>query len=123
MTITRQADNYKMGLNALGITLHQTSWNKGQITLTQERDTDVFRGEEDEDLFGEGAGGGQGVAIGSQMISKESILGEVSARVASLNTESGQTALNVPGASGETSGGLNMQAEVSIKDIIEDRQE
>ena len=58
MTITRQADKYKMGLNALGITLHQTSWNKGQITLTQERDTDVFRGEEDEDLFGEGAGGG-----------------------------------------------------------------
>ena len=35
----------------------------------------------------------------------------------------GGDSVNVPAAGGETSGGVNMEAEVTIKDIIENRQE
>ena len=62
----------------------------------------MFRGE-DEDLLG-GANGGQGVAIGNQMISKESIMGEILSRVATVQSEG----VNVAGAGGETSGVVNM---------------
>lgn len=77
----------------------------------------MFRGE-DEDDFGQNEG--QGVAIGNQMISKENIMGEIFSRVATVQTAS--EGVSVPGAGGETSGGVNMQAEKSIKDIIEERQ-
>ena len=119
MTITRGADNYRQGINALGLSIQQTAWNKGQITLTQERNTaDVFRGE-DED-FGDGQNEGQGVAIGNQMISKESIMGEILNRVATLQT--GNEAAAVAGVAGTVaSGGVNMEAEVTIKDIIDER--
>ena len=78
----------------------------------------MFRGE-DEDLLGDGANGGQGVGIGNQMINKENIMGEIFSRVATVQSDG----VNMPGAGGEASGGVNMEAERSIKDIIDERQE
>ena len=121
MTITRTADNYRQGINALGLSIQQTAWNKGQIILTQERNNaDLFKGE-DEDFGGDDGTAGQGVSIGNQMISKDNIMDNVFSRVAPLQT--GGDSVNVPAAGGETSGGVNMEAEVTIKDIIENRQE
>ena len=117
MTITRSADNYRQGMNALGMTLQQAAWSKGQITLTQERNADMFRGE-DEDLLGDGENGGQGVGVGNQMINKENIMGEIFSRVATVQSDG----VNMPGAAGEASGGVNMEVEKSIKDIIDERQ-
>ena len=48
MSVTRTADSYKQGVNALGLSIQHAAWSKGQITLTQERNTDMFRGEEEE---------------------------------------------------------------------------
>jgi len=72
----------------------------------------MFRGE-DEDDNGENAS--QGVAIGKQMINKASIMGDIINRVANVQT-------GAPGATGDNTGGVNMEAEKSIKDIIEERQ-
>ena len=77
----------------------------------------MFRGE-DENLLGDGTNGGQGVAIGNQMISKENIMGEILSRVATVQSDG----VNMPGAAGEASGGVIMEAEKSIKDIIDERQ-
>ena len=55
MAVTRSADGYRQGLNALGLSLHQASWSKGQITLSQERTADMFHGE-DEDFDGQKEG-------------------------------------------------------------------
>ena len=48
-------------------------------------------------------------------------MGDIVSRVAPLQTGGGS--VNVPGAGGETSGGVNLEAEKSIKDIIDERQE
>ena len=71
MTITRSADNYRQGINALGLNIGMAAWSKGQVTLTQEKGGDMFRNDE-EDYDGQNEG--QGVAIGNQMISKASIM-------------------------------------------------
>ena len=55
------------------------------------------------------------------MINKGSIMGDIVSRVVNLQT--GGEGVNAPGAGGETSGGVNLEAEKSIKDIIEERQE
>ena len=139
MTITRQADNYKMGMGALGVTLGQSSWTKGQLSLNLDANggttADVFRGEEDEDdLYSgdgqTGSGAHQGASIGNQMINKESIMSNVQARIASINPASADsnaassenTVAQVPAGS-EANTGLSLQTEQSIKDIVEERQE
>ena len=48
-------------------------------------------------------------------------MGDIVSRVVNLQT--GGEGVNGPGAGGETSGGVNLEAEKSIKDIIEERQE
>ena len=53
--MTRTADNYKLGVNALGLNLNMASWSKGQITLNNERSNDMFQGE-DEDFDGQNEG-------------------------------------------------------------------
>ena len=77
----------------------------------------MFRGE-NEDLLGDGANGGQGVGIGNQMINKENIMGEIFSRVATVQSDG----VNMPGAADEAIGGVNMEVEKSIKDIIDERQ-
>jgi len=116
MAVTRTADLYKSGVGALGISINQTSWSKGQITLTQERNQDVFRGEDDEDLAG--ANGGQGVAIGNRMINKQFIMDDIVGRVAVVQTGSTAEAEEAPGVAS-----VNMEAEKTIKEIVEERQE
>ena len=77
----------------------------------------MFRGE-DEDLL---ENAGQGVAIGKQMISKGSIMENIVSRVATVQSVNNA---GVAGASGEnTAGGLNMEAEKSIKDILDERKQ
>ena len=56
LSVTRMAENYKNGVSSLGMAIHQASWSKGQISLTLERDTDMFRGEDD-DYLQDSAGG------------------------------------------------------------------
>ena len=52
------------------------------------------------------------------MINKENIMGEIFSRVATVQSDG----VNMPGAAGEASGGVNMEVEKSIKDIIDERQ-
>lgn len=117
MSITRAADLYKSGMGPLGISINQASWSKGQITLTQERNNDMFHGE-DEDFMADGENSGQGVAIGNRMINKAFIMEDIVSRVAVVQS-SGEANPEEPAAAAS----VNMEAEKSIKEIIEERQE
>ena len=78
----------------------------------------MFKGEDDD--F-EGQNESQGVAIGNQMINKASIMGEITSRMEDLQTGSATTTGAAP--TGDARGEVNMEAERTIKDIIEERQE
>jgi len=78
----------------------------------------MFRGE-DEDFDGENSSLGQGVTIGNRMINKENIMDDIVGRVAVVQT-SNEANPEDPAAAAAS---VNMEAEKTIKEIIDERQE
>ena len=76
----------------------------------------MFRGE-DEDFMKEEDDSGQGVAIGNRMINKAFILEDIVSRVAVVQSNYEATTEESVTAS------INMEAEKTIKEIVEERQE
>ena len=76
----------------------------------------MFRGE-DEDFMKEEGDTGQGVAIGNRMINKAFILEDIVSRVAVVQSNYEATTEEPVTAS------INMEAEKTIKEIVEERQE
>ena len=111
----RQLEMYQNGTSALGLSLTQAAWGRGQFVLSAEQGDNYF-GQEDEEDFDQ-ANEGQGPKIGMSMVNLDSIMGQIAKNV--INSAEGQG--GATGISGGVSGGN--APEKSIRDVLEERDE
>jgi hypothetical protein len=121
LSITTAAENYKQGVQTVGQAIAQSSWSKGQIVLTKEKNTDMLGGDDEED-FDDDVDQTQGTAIGIQMINKTSIMEEVTDTVqASIETKDDGASISLPTVTAAAAG-VAVQ-EKTIQDILEERED
>ena len=112
-SITRAAEEYRQGIHALGRSLQQSSWAKGQNLLLSERN--MFRNEEDDE-----GDEGQG-SMGLKMISKAGIMGQIFSSMQTVQSASGTLDVNLPdsaaGGGGKTIAEILEEREQQMKDL------